>query len=217
MRWLKPMCHCTGGRTGGSQLTRVNASTLSSAEPSTEHSLLVSMITQTDSTGASLTGWAAAASVLSNRNSARSFEAAAALHSKTWSTLWARSWVWVKTNCSWCHAAAQSHGGVAGDPTKVLTLQRYLDLANGRQALYPIHGGGQAWGADGCVDDDSPANFCAGKTNPCASGPTNTGLCNPDDYNWWTYYWQEGRHPYYSALAAGDGVDMLPALYRVCE
>ena len=26
---------------------------------------------------------------------------------------------------------------------------------------------------------------------------------------------QEGRHPYYSALPAGDGADMLPALYRV--
>ena len=104
---------------------------------------------------------------------------------------------------------------VIGDPTAVLTLQRYLDLANGRQALYPIHGGGQAWGVDGCVDDNVPLHPCTDSDNPCAAGPTNSGVCNPDRYSWWEYYWQEGRHPYYSALPAGDGVDMLPALYRV--
>lgn len=46
--------------------------------------------------------------------------------------------------------------------------------------------------------------------------PTNEmSPCNPDDYRWWESYWQEGRHPYYSALPAGDGADMLPALYKV--
>jgi hypothetical protein len=74
---------------------------------------------------------------------------------------------------------------------------------------------GQAWGADGCVDDTIPLHPCNESDNPCDAGPTNSGVCSPDSYNWWTYYWQEGRHPYYSALPAGDGADMLPALYRV--
>ena len=61
---------------------------------------------------------------------------------------------------------------------------------------------------------DHEQNACARSVNPCAAGPTNSGLCNPDRYNWWTYYWQEGRHPYYSALPAGDGAEMLVSLYR---
>ena len=92
----------------------------------------------------------------------------------------------------------------------------------------------RAWGVDGISN---------GEPNPCQRGPenvslaNNTGPCDPDEVSWWTYYCersnnandmhachlltrtrrcagQEGRHPYYSALPAGDGADMLPALYR---
>ena len=202
------------GAAGAASLKRMNATTLSSAAPALEHSLVVTMLTTVDTKGSSLQGWAKQAEALAKVTNAASFDAAAALHAKEWSALWERSWVWVSTNCSWCHAAAKG-SDVAGDPTAMLTLQRYLDLANGRQAKFPIHGGGQAWGADGCVDDNSPLHPCTDSVNPCEEGPTNSGLCNPDNYNWWTYYWQEGRHPYYSALPAGDGADMLPALYRV--
>ena len=71
----------------------------------------------------------------------------------------------------------------------------------------------EAWGCDGRQDNcaDGPGNVC----EKCDDGPTNSGVCDPDGYQWWTYYWQEGRHPYYSALPAGDGAEMLPALYRV--
>ena len=100
------------------------------------------------------------------------------------------------------------------DPSAIITLQRFLDLANGRRATFPIHGGGQAWGVDGCNSGHRLHPQGCSKQSPC-TGPTNSGICNPDNYQWWTYYWQEGRHPYYSALPAGDGADLLPALYRV--
>ena len=213
------------GVAGGAKLKRMNSTTLSSEKPATVHSLVVSMLTTVNSeAGASLEQWVTQATALAHTNDQVEFETAASRHANEWKALWERSWVWVSTNSSASNSlaiASDSDGAVddvsasvVGDPTAVLILQRYLDLANGRQALYPIHGGGQAWGVDGCVDDDSPLHPCTDSDNPCPS-PTNSGVCNPDNYNWWTYYWQEGRHPYYSALPAGDGVDMLPALYRV--
>jgi hypothetical protein len=119
----------------------MNATTLSSAAPALEHSLVLTMLTTVDNDGASLRRWTAQAAALAKANNAVSFESAGAQHAKEWTALWERSWVWVSTNCSWCHAAAEG-SDVAGDPTAILTLQRYLDLANGRQAMYPIHGGG---------------------------------------------------------------------------
>jgi hypothetical protein len=53
------------------------------------------------------------------------------------------------------------------------------------------------------------------KADPMCTRPTNVGICNPDGYQWWVWYWQEIRHPYYSSLPAGDGADLLPALYRL--
>jgi hypothetical protein len=204
---------------GGSSTTmaRVNATTLASTGPTTDHSLLITMLTTVvpapaaDSREAATDQWAKAAATLAQTQAATSYESAAMLHSAEWVALWNRSYVHVSTPVVDHHVAGD--GDVIGDPTAMLTLQRYLDLANGRMATYPIHGGGQAWGADGvcgasCGQDATTANTTC-------TGPTNSGVCNPDDYNWWTYYWQEGRHPYYSALPAGDGVDMLPALYRV--
>ena len=210
----RPIHNPMHGRTFGAiissgsdlDIKRVNATTLSSSTAALAHSLTLTMVTTVGGT-ASLSQWSKAAVAQSHINDATSFDVAATMHSKEvgvpsilcmphnllttvydtalqWAALWNRSWVWVKTNCSWCHAAAahpeHPGGKAAGDPTAVLTLQRYLDLANGRQALYPIHGGGQAWGVDGCVDDDEPAAVCRGSDNPCVGGPTNSGVCNPD-------------------------------------
>jgi len=95
----------------------------------------------------------------------------------------------------------------AFNPTAVGVLQRFLDLCNGRRARFPISGGGQAWGMGGQGDPLYPNTTC--------TGPSNSGVCNPDVYEWWMWYWQEGRHPYYSSLAAGDAPDMLEAWLRL--
>ena len=198
---------------GGSAMTRVNATTLASAGPAADHTLMITMLTTVaptpapDTREAAIKAWAKAAATLAQTQAATSYESAAELHSAEWARLWNRSYVHVSTPVLVHHQAGD--GDVTGDPTALLTLQRYLDLANGRGSLYPVHGGGQAWGADGVGQDPATSN------TTCTGPPANSGACNPDDYQWWTYYWQEGRHPYYSALPAGDGADMLPALYRV--
>ena len=183
-----------GAWVSGSGMRRVNATTLSSSEPGKEQSIVLSMLTTTaehraTSAAAAVSRWSVEAKALAKANAARSFDNAAESHAEEWAALWERSWVHVTPNCSWCerehHAAGPN--SVVGNPSAVFALQRYLDLANGRQATYPVHGGGQAWGLDGC--SGSPA----GRTDPrcaenftCKAGPANSGVCNPDHYQWWT-------------------------------
>ena len=141
----------------GTQMKRINATTLSSATPAAVHSLVLNMLTVVNSAGgASMEQWVAQAAALANTNGAEAYETAATRHANEWKEMWERSWVWVSTNCSSCHPTAtvrdssadvedDAAAGVVGDPTAVLTLQRYLDLANGRQALFPIHGAKNAF------------------------------------------------------------------------
>ena len=203
-----------------------------------EHTLTIAMLTtvrgpgtppigpeNSTSRSAAAARWAVQASALARNVTSTPFAAAAAEHSTLWRSLWNRSYVRIAVPV-WPPPGghhAPGDGGFAGDPSAMLTVQRYLDLADGRQSVYPIHGGGQAWSCGdlcskvpdypsphSCAADDKRRNFSSCKV------PTNgMGPCNPDSYRWWESYWQEGRHPYYSALPAGDGADLLPALYKV--
>ena len=126
-------------------LHRANATTLSSAKPATEHSVLVTMLTTVDKTAptraAAAGRWAAAAAALAKEQAAISYASAAARHAEKWDALWNRSFVHVSAPVEQHHK--RGDGQVTGDPSAMLALQRYLDLANGRGARYPIHGGGQ--------------------------------------------------------------------------
>ena len=85
--------------------------------------------------------WAAAAAALAKEQAAISYASAAARHAEKWEALWNRSFVHVSAPVE--HHHKRGDGQVTGDPSAMLALQRYLDLANGRGARYPIHGGGQ--------------------------------------------------------------------------
>lgn len=153
-------------------LQRINSTTAISARPAAVHSLLITMLTTVNVNGNShdpisaANEWATAAATLAAQQAVIPHDSVAAAHTAAWVELWNRSWVHVSTPVADHHNVGD--GGVLGDPTAVLTLQRFLDLANGRGAEFPIHGGGQAWG---CEDDGSVAG--------CLN-PTNGGACDPD-------------------------------------
>ena len=137
----------SSGDVAAMPLRRVNSTTLGSVRPATEHTLVMSALTTV--VGKPFAGpkaaagkWAVAAAALAKANTATPFTSAAAAHTAEWRKLWNRSWVRVSAPGDTRHQPGD--GNVTGDPTAMLTLQRYLDLANGRLARYPIHGGGQA-------------------------------------------------------------------------
>jgi hypothetical protein len=140
---------------------RLNSTTIISQRAAGMQRLLITCLTtveQNEQEGSELFGgWAAAASHLSQQL-ASGWEAAAVRHNEVWHTLWSRSYVHVSTNTTNTKKANHSkndpsspgyywfENGVLNEPTAVLTYQRYLDLADGRLASYPIGHGGQAWG-----------------------------------------------------------------------
>lgn len=116
------------------------------------------------SRSAAATRWAVQASSLAKNITAISFAAAAEQHTILWQSLWNRSYVRVSLPVSQSPTGhhAPGDGGFAGDPSAMLTVQRYLDLADGRQSVYPIHGGGQAWSCgDFCSIENPTPQRCA--------------------------------------------------------